>query len=224
MKTKKIHILKILYFVFLLAPQIINAQESEVETKKVENDYQPRTYIGISFKPIKGLKVSLSPELRFDEDFSLKKYLVETELKYSLFNTIEAGTFYRYSGKLKKDKEVNYYSRLGFFISAEKEFFNFSPSTRIQYYTIYNEDKSSSFLAYKLGVEYELKKLHLTPSIACELYQSLNKNIRYKNRYTAGLDYELTKWSSVEVCYKLDSYINKNRNKHIFCLGYKLKF
>ncbi len=224
MTTKKLLFHTALIYLIFLFPNIIKAQDSEVKTQKIENEFQPRSYLGISYKPIDKLKISLSPELRFDEDFSIDKYLFETELDYYPFKILKIGSCYRLAGKIKKKKKTEYSSRIGFKISAKKEFFHFTPSADIVYYIYYEDEESLSYLAYKLGLSYEFNNPSLTPYFSYELYQSLDNNSIYKNRFVAGVEYSLTKRSSLDLCYKLDYYVSKYKNKHILILGYNLKF
>lgn len=190
----------------------------------IENEYQTRTFVSLSIKPWEKLKISLSPELRFDEGFELDKYVVEGELNYSPIKLISIEGSYRFIGKQRKKKGTEYLHRYAFGIAAKKSIKRFEPSVGLRYTNyVDNGDENSSFLEYKGELGYNIKKLKLTPFMAFQLYQELVDNTLYKTRYSAGVDYSLSKRSSIQASYKFDYYMYEYKNKHIFKLGYKIK-
>ena len=55
---------------------------NSIIAQKTKNDFQSRTNLELSFKPLKKLRLNLSPEFRFDDNYSLDKYLIESEAEY----------------------------------------------------------------------------------------------------------------------------------------------
>ena len=86
--------------------------------------------------------------------------------------------------------------------------------------------KGKSVLRSRLQVEYDKKGLALTPYANVELFNSWGLQ---KIRYTAGLDYKLSKQHSIGAFYRYQK-VNKDDdfdlepNTHMIGIGYKLKF
>lgn len=191
----------------------------------VENQYESRTALELSYKPIKNLKLSLIPEFRFDENFSLDKYLFEGEAEYKLWKFLEIGATYRFVVNPRDTKDTEYFNRYGFHTSAKKELGRFEPALRVKY-SNYADDEitDKKFMRYKAEVEYDIKNFKLTPFVAAEAFQQLDDGGFYKMRYTAGFDYKLFKKNYLGARYKLDYYLKEYKNRHIFCVEYKIKF
>ena len=68
------------YYGFLILSLLLLIRVSSAQD--VDNDFQARTELELVIKPIKDLKLSFIPQLRFEEDLSLDKYLLETEVEY----------------------------------------------------------------------------------------------------------------------------------------------
>jgi len=81
-----------------------------------------------------------------------------------------------------------------------------------------------NFLRYKAALGYDIKSCKLTPTISAELFHQLADNEMYKVRYKLAVDYKIFKNNYVGASYRLDYYLKKYENNHIFSIGYKLKF
>jgi len=193
--------------------------------QEVENQYETRTELEVSYKPIKKLKLTLIPEFRFDENFSLDKYLFEGEAEYKVWKFLEYGATYRFVVNPRDTKETEYFHRFGFRTTVKKEFGRFQPSFRLMY-SNYADDEiiDKEFMRYKALLKYDIKNFKLTPFVATEAFQQFDGGGLYKMRYTAGFDYKLFKKNYLGASYKLDYYKKEYKNKHIFCIGYKIKF
>lgn len=196
-----------------------------VFAQEVTNDFETRTAVDLSFKPIKKLKLSLIPELRFDENFSLDEYLFEGEAEYKALNFLSFGAAYRFEVNPRDTKSTEYFHRYSFNTELEKELNRFETSFRLRY-SNYADDEitDKSFLRYRAKLEYDIPKSKITPAVAVEAFHDLNENNLFKMRYTAGIDYKLFKNNYLGVDYKLDYYNNEYKNKHIISVGYKIKF
>ncbi|MCL3779413.1 DUF2490 domain-containing protein [Prolixibacteraceae bacterium JC049] len=210
---------KILAIIILVICYKINfAQE-------VENEFQTRTKIDLSFKPIKKVKLTITPEFRFDNELSLDKYLLEGELQYKASKLIYLGATYGLVSNLRNNKDTEYFGRYAFSATVKKEFGRFEPSLRLMYSNYADDDvDNKNFLRYKAGLKYDIPKCKITPFVAFQLFQDLNEGGLHKTRYTLGADYKLFKKNYLGVSYKFDYYNNEYLNKHIISVGYKIKF
>lgn len=196
-----------------------------VGAQDVENELQLRTKLDLSFKPIKKVKFTISPELRFDENFSPDKYLFEAGVEYKAFKFLELGATYRFVANTRETKDTEYFNRYALSATAKKEFGRFEPAFRLKYSNYADDDVSDkNFMRYKASLKYDIADCKITPFVAAELFQDFDSGDLYKMRYSAGLDYKLFKKNYIGVSYKLDYYNKDYLNKHIISLGYKIKF
>jgi hypothetical protein len=197
----------------------------QTKAEDVENEFQTRTSLKLSFKPLKKVKFNLSPELRFDDSFTLDKSLIEGEIEYKMFKFLSLGAAYRYIANQRENKDTEYSSRFLYSATAQKEINRFETSFRLSYsdYADDDDDDSMDLMRYKIGVEYNIPKCKITPSISTELFQDMSASSVYKMRYTVGADIKLFKKNYIGLSYKLDYYIQEYTNKHILDIGYKIK-
>jgi hypothetical protein len=207
-------------FITLLFFASIKNQAQEVET-----DFQTRTSLNLSYKPIKKLQLKFTPELRFDENFSLDKYVFEGGAEYKILKFLELGATYRFGINPRENKDTEYANRYSFSATAKKEFNRFEPAFRLSYTNDADDEVSNEeFLRYKASLDYNIRKSKITPFIGIEAFQRLSDADLYKIRYSAGADYKLFKKNYLGVSYKLDYYQKEYKNRHIFSVGYKIKF
>jgi len=217
---KLINKIAILSLVLLFVYSNLQAQE------EVVNDFQNRMWVGLSYKPAKKLKFSLTPEIRYDENFSINRFLIEGEAKYKIVKFLSIDGTYRFVVNQRETKVTQYLNRFGLSATVKKDFKRFEPSLRILY-SNYTDDEitNNKFLRYKASLEYDIAKSKLFPFVAVEAFQQLGDNkILYKMRYTAGMEYKLNKKNFIGLSYKLDYFKHEYTNKHIVSLGYKFKF
>nr|WP_319267097.1 DUF2490 domain-containing protein [uncultured Draconibacterium sp.] len=198
---------------------------SNVSGQETENEFQTRTKLDLSFKPIKKVKFTISPELRFEDDFSLDKYLLEGELEYKASKLFTLGASYGLVGNVRNEKDTEYFGRYAFSATAEKKFGRFEPSFRLTYSNYADDDvDDKNFLRYKAKLKYDIPNFKINPYVSVQLFQDLNDSGLYKTRYAVGADYKLFKKNYLGVSYKFDYYNTEYRNRHIISLGYKIKF
>ena len=203
---------------FIVMGKTLYAQETE-------NEFQARTKLDVSFKPVKKLKLTLTPELRFDDEFTLDKYLFEGEISYKAMKYLSFAGSYGLVGNIRKSKDTEYSSRYAFSTILKKEFNRFEPSFRLMY-SNYADDEidDKKYMRYKAALKYDIANCKITPSAAVQAFQQLNGGGLYKMRYAVGIDYKLFKNNFLGASYKLDYYQNEYKNRHILSIGYKLKF
>lgn len=196
-----------------------------LKAQDVDNDFQTRTEIKLSLKATDKIVISLTPMLRFNDNFVFDQYLIEGGLVYKPFKKISFGGAYRYIGNKTKKDVIENYSRFTLFTEAETKIDRFKPSFKLSY-TNYDEDNDADkrFLRYKLGTEYKISNSRFTPEVGIEAFHDLENSNFYKIRYSVGIDYKLFKNNTIGLGYKLDYYLQEARNKHILSVGYKLKF
>lgn len=204
--------------VILFAAKYAKAQD-------VEHDYQSRIKLDLSFKPVKKVKFTFSPELRFEDGFTLDKYLLEADVKYKATKLISLGASYGLVGNKRNEKDTEHLSRYSISAIVKKDIDRFEPSFRFMY-SNYADDEiaDKNYLRFKASLGYDIPKCKLTPFVAAQAFYQLNENELYKMRYALGADYKLFKDNYIQASYKLDYYQNEYKNRHIFTLGYKLKF
>lgn len=204
---------------------IILTATYSVKGQDVDNDYQSRVKLDISINPIKKVRFTLSPELRFDESLSLDEYLLEGEVKYKTSKLITLGASYGLVGNLRDEKETEYLSRYSISAILKTDIERFEPSFRFMY-SNYADDEidDKNYLRFKAALKYDIPKCKLTPFVAAQAFYQLSGEDFYKMRYALGADYKLAKNNYIQAGYKLDYYQNEYKNRHIFTLGYKLKF
>ena len=134
-------------------------------TQTVSNDFQTRTELNLSLKPMKGLKISLVPEVRLDESFTVQKYLLESKLSYEPVKGLELGGSYRFIINPRDEKATDYLHRFALSARYSHKIQRWEPSLRIKY-TNYTEDISTgTFLRYRAKLNYDIKNCKIKAGI-----------------------------------------------------------
>ncbi len=211
---------KAFFLIFLLS-----ITQNEIQAQEIENQFQTRTELELTYKPIKKLKLSFIPQLRMDENFSLDKYLFEGAAEYKALKYLDFEAAYRFVVNPRDTKDTEYANRFAIGATVKKEFGRFEPAFRLQYTNDADDGGSAeNFLRYKAKLKYDIAKCKITPYVAAEAFQQLDGSGLYKMRYSTGLDYKLFKNNYLGLSYKLDYYNKEYKNRHIVSLGYKFKF
>ncbi|MCG8579886.1 MAG: DUF2490 domain-containing protein [Bacteroidales bacterium] len=210
-----------LYFLFILAIMVLVIDTKAQDT---EHTSQTRTEFKISYKLADKWKLQAIPELRFDETFSIDKYILELKTVYNPFKRLSLGASYRFIANERSTKDTEYLQRYAFDIKYEYKLKRWKPTIRMRYTNYSEDDENGEFLRGKAGLEYNIRKCKFTPFAGAELFQDLNNNELFKVRYSLGTDYKINKTNSISMGYKLDYYMQRYENKHIMYLGYKFKF
>ena len=214
------HLISIRTLLFLMA--ILSTRGAF--SQEVTNDFQARTEVKLSYKPLDKLSLSLSPEVRWDESFQVVKYLLESTISYKPVKGLSLGGSYRFIINPRSDKSTEYLHRFALFTSYKKKIGRFEPSLRIKYTNYTEESSLGEFLRYKAKLEYDIKSCKITPVLSAEAFHDITGNQIYKMRYAVGAEYKINKKNSLRLGYMLDYYIIAYQNKHIIKLGYKYKF
>jgi len=222
-RSRKEKMMKILGKTYLLLI-ILMTTGTVIIAQDVENDFEYRTSIKLSLKPLKKLKINFVPEARFKDDFDVDRYMLETELIYKPLKFLYLSGGYRFVINPRTEKETEYLHRYEFSATVKKDFERFEPSFRIRYTNYADDDADDNFLRYRAALSYNIKNCKLRPTLSAELFHQLSTNESYKMRYKLALDYKLFKKNYISAAYRFDYYLQEEKNKHIFSLGYKIKF
>ncbi|MFI3258638.1 MAG: DUF2490 domain-containing protein [Rikenellaceae bacterium] len=211
----------------------VATQSALADDTEVEKEYQYRMGIEMDWTLAKGLKLSVSPEMRFgDGGFSFEQFQAEAGLRYKTFGFLYWGVDYRLIFRPSEDVS-SYYgsngpevdSRYGFSLTAKEKFGRFTPSFRIMYSNYTDDDNDGKvFMRYKAAVKYNIRKSPISPYVAVEAYQNLEVNLLHKMRYSTGFDLKVKKDRYLSFDYKFDFYTLAYKNRNIFSVGYKVSF
>ncbi len=213
----------------LLTLLILCATPSALAQEEIKSVSQSRIGMEMDWKlfNVKGLKFSLAPEFRLDEEFSLERFQVETAIRYKTFDFLYWGASYRLNIEptdqmMQSDK----FGQYSLSLNAKKEFFRFTPSLRARYSNYTDSDTDNErYMRYRAKLDYNIDHFPLDPYISAELFQPLDSSESFdKVRYSAGVEYKIKKNNYLCLNYKLDYYLLKYKNRHIFSLGYKVSF
>lgn len=204
---------------------LISVLTLSVRAQEVENETQFRTSLELKYKIAKGLKLELAPQIRFNDDLSINKFLLEGGLSYKTFGFLYWEGNYRLIIKHVDVFENETYSKYSFGLTAKESFGDFTPSVRLRY-SNYADDEvtDKEFLRYKAKLKYDIPNCKITPFISLEAFQDLNNEELYKMRYSTGFAYKVKKNNYISLNYKLDYYTQEYLNKHIIGVAYEYDF
>ena len=80
-------------------------------SQTVTNDFQTRTEVKLSLKPLDKLTLSLNPEVRWDESFQVNKYMLESKISYEPVKGLSLGGSYRFIINPRNTKATEYLHR-----------------------------------------------------------------------------------------------------------------
>ena len=100
--------------IYLLALLFLLAKAVPLAAQDVENTSQTRTEFKLDYKILDNLKVVATPELRFDETFSIDKYIFELKTVYNPFKRLSIGAAYRFVANKRNTKPTEYLQRYAF--------------------------------------------------------------------------------------------------------------
>lgn len=196
-----------------------------VKAQDVENELQPRLGLELSYSPLKDLKLNLVPEMRFEDNFELDRFLIEGGVSYELLKYIEVGGTYRFGINPRESKVTDYYHRYSLNITGKYKFDRFKTSLRLRYSNDADDEiLDEEFFRYKAMVKYDIRNCKITPLAAIEAFKQTESEGLYKMRYITGLKYKLFDNNYLGAIYKLDYFMDEYRNRHILSLEYSIKF
>lgn len=223
MKGKSLILLMIL--TWSAFPLVVLSQTSE---------YSFRSSVNLEMKITRRLKVELAPEFRYNTGSGNNMVLIQTGLNYRFASWLSIGGYYRLNGSILKDSEsadgrsLDFSNRFAFDANAKTNLGRFTPKFRLRFCNFSDfdsqTDDKSNFLRYRLGLDYHIKGIKLTPFIAVEVYEKLSNGLFSKSRYTIGGEYEFNKMNALSLDYSFDDKFKTTTKYHIFELTYKFRF
>ena len=218
---KKNAILFLILFLSLVIYSKVNAQ-----TNDVENEFNTWISTDLKYKFSKKIQLTVTPELRLENDFEWNKFLLESKLRYKVFKYLDVSGGYRFTIENSNSNDVSYFQRFFIDLGTSKKFNRFEAKFGIKYTNEaeFNTDNQYNYLRYKGGIEYNIPHHKITPFFSLEAFHSLDNKMVDKFRYHIGAAYKINKHNQIELGYKLDYYMTKYKNSHILGLSYRFKF
>lgn len=178
-------------------------------------------------KLFKNFELSVIPEIRLEDNFSVDEYMVDAQLGYEPIKNIDFAIAYRINNNVKtKGNEIT--TRWTFDGNAKKELGRFEGALRLRLAS-YSEDedgiKKASYLRPRFKIRYDIKNNKITPFASFELFRNLRDKEFQKARFDFGASRKIGKIHRVALYYRLQDYWASERNSiHILGIDYRLKF
>lgn len=194
-------------------------------------DFRSWLDIGVEGQLLNRVDFSVVPELRLKNNSSeIEAALAEINLSVPLTKFFGLGVEYRYKMEMTDGRAENS-NRFGIYAELDKKILDLRFAYRIMYlkeYTdIYTSELGSvpeSMHRHKISLKYKKKGLDIVPGIAAEGFFTLGPawdKYDQKWRFTAGVQYQLTKKINLGLFYKLQKeyHTNDPLTLHILNIG-----
>jgi len=211
-------------FLSLFIPIALLLTASPVDGQAIENRFQTRSSLEFSKEIFRNLGFELTPELRWDEGFKIDRFLLNSELQYKIFDFWSVSAGYRFIGNSNAENRTEFLHRYQFKMVFKTDIKRWEPGFGLYYTNFSDDNDGSAFLRYKSFLSRDIRKCKFTPKAGFEIFHQLDARSIYKLRYSVDLEYRLTKTVDLGAGYKLDYYMTRYQNRHIFDLGLKVKF
>ena len=200
------------------------------------NDAGLWTSVNVEKKIISRLTVSLTEELRFNENISeLGTAFTEIGADYKFNKFVSFGASYRFIQKRRVDDFYSLRHRYNMDLSLKYKIKKIGITLRERFQTQYSDVNTSEngkvperYLRNKLTLKYDLDKKYM-PFISAELFYQLSnpRGNEFDNvRYAAGFDYEINKRMSASLFYIINKEFNVNDpwTEYIIGTGFTFSF
>jgi hypothetical protein len=196
--------------------------------------YSLRSAVDLELKIAKKLKLEITPEYRYDPVNQSGSMLIQAGVNYKLANWFSLGAYYRLDGSQTTDIEPVEESswaisnRFALDANAKLNLNRLTPKFRVRFsnFTDFDSgtDDKSNFLRYRVGLDYNLKGIKLTPFVSAEFYHKLSSGLLSKSRFTLGAEYEFNKHNAISAGYSYARKFKTVTDYHIFELTYRIGF
>ena len=195
-----------------------------------EEDAGLWTSIDISKKLSNGYTVSISEELRFNENVTeLGTAFIEIGISHKIFKHLTGSIAYRFIQAKRMDDSYSIRHRLfidlAYRIKYKKVIFTLRERLQSQVKDVQSSDAGFSpqytSLRSKLTVKYDTDKKY-TPWLACEMFYQLSNpegNEIDNMRYSLGVDYKFNKKNSMSLFYLINEEVNLNNPLTSYIIG-----
>jgi hypothetical protein len=190
-----------------------------------ENDFQTWYSVSLNKKIIKKTNLSLKTGLRLRENSSLyAKQFTDVKIKRKYSKQISYSVGYRYINKWDIAFNISDQNRFYADVNYKNKFSKrFSYSVRNRWQTQGDLYGYKMTLRQKFGLDYNIKKTKLTPSISTEYFLTLEDGIN-KLRSTIALGYPLAKKLDFELTYRIQHEFYVNNPETLFIFEGKLAY
>ena len=190
-----------------------------------ENDFQTWYSVSLNKKIIKKTTLTVKTGLRLRENSSLyAKRFTDVKIKRKYSKRISYAVGYRYINKwnivLNISNQKRFYADVNYKNKFSKRF---SYTVRNRWQTQGDLFGYKMTLRQKFGLDYNIKKTKLTPSISTEYFLNLEDGIN-KLRSTIALGYPLAKKLDFELTYRIQQEFYVNNPQTLFIFEGKLAY
>lgn len=185
------------------------------------------TWVELEFstKFLKKFEFSITPEVRFQDDFKVDEYLFDGKLSYDPFKFLSLAAIYRINTNVKtKGNEVT--NRFAFDVSGQKKIGRFDASIRARFtnYTDFGEGElEANYFRPRLKLDYDIKENKIKPFVSYELFRNGTTKEFDKSRFDVGATRKIAKNSRIGLYYRLQDYFTERNSIHIVGIEYQLK-
>jgi len=190
-----------------------------------ENDFQTWYSVSLNKKIIKKTNLSVKTGLRFRENSSLyAKQFTDFKIKRKYNKRISYALGYRYINKWDIALNISDQNRFYADVNYKNKF-----SKRFSYAVRNRLQSQGNFFSYKMtlrqkfALDYNIKKIKLTPSISTEYFLTLEDGIN-KLRSTIALGYPLAKKLDFDLAFRIQQEFYVNNPQTLFIFEGKLAY
>ncbi|MDD5571339.1 MAG: DUF2490 domain-containing protein [Bacteroidales bacterium] len=212
------------YLLILLFPAFISGKSTAQS-----NDAQLWTSLTVEKKLSQTISVNFSEELRLCNNISeIDQFFSDAGIDYKISKPWHISANYRFTNKMQINNTFSKRHRYYFDLSYRNKINNLSFNIRTRFQSQYADVSSSEtgkipeyYSRNKLTLKLDLNKKY-TPYISAEMFFQLNNpegNNIDNMRYTAGIEYEFNKKSSLDIFYMIQQEYNVTNPETDFVIG-----
>jgi hypothetical protein len=202
-----------------------------------EKDFRSWYTIEVGGELFNFIDISVTPEIRFwDNSSRFEGFLTEGDLSAAVTKFLRFGLNYRYQADFEREDGLHQTNRYGIYGELSQKFSGLKITYRAFYHREYTDINNSELGSiplsqhrHKLSLKYSRKGWKLSPSVSAEMFFTLSPEwnaFQEKLRFSAGMQYKLTKKIDLELGYKYQQeYFEKNPlTSNILCVGAGFEF
>jgi len=195
-------------------------------TANEDNDIENQIWLSLRLrkKVNKKLVLNFRTEARQISEKN-DKFLIAPSARYKLTNYLNGLASFRVIGENKK-KGMAYASRIDLGLMSRMKLNDVSISGRLMYTDRLDDEGfgvGKNKLRLKLDADYEIIPDRLTPYVGVEGFQSFTIEAVEKIRYIAGVVYDISDKSSVNLSYRHEDFLQESFVANVTSLSLKYK-
>lgn len=180
--------------------------------------------IELTKKFLKKFEISLIPDVRLQDDFTVDKYQFDAKLSFEPFKFLNLAGAYRIKTNVKPKGNIVTH-RFVFDARAKTDFGRFSPSFRARI-TNYNdeiEESKVTFIRPRVKVVYDVKGNKIAPYTSYELFHDIQNSKVQKGRFDVGFTRKIGEVHRIGLYYRLQHYYVEQSSINIIGFEYRFK-